>query len=448
MKHLLTGVFATLALALVIGDSRGDGKMSPRSSGPSRTPSSSGSTPRVHNPSMPSTQPRTNTGPTFVPRIGDPVGPRFYPADPGTRIYVGPGSSGSGTPSSPRVTGSVGQVDDDPVERVAAKTGSVPDDDPLANLNKQQKEGLKRIVDVLTKKKDAISDRKKMKPNALFELSDGQQQQLTNFLDPNVNPGANNLSETQKNVIQKIANNDLPLTPEEMAIAIGVLGQPNVGMNSATADAIGQGLIDSLAANLPPAAAQQPLGQAIVDMINQALQGALGGLAGGGGGGGGDPGVAVGPADAPADGLPPPNVAAPNGGVQNAGAPLKSDTAPAAVLRHDRRYLRVKNETESKLTVYVQYETMTDEGKWIWFPGTPEKKQAIIFPLAAGGQAEVDDDNFPINARRVRIWATAADGKRLADYRNRDLWLVQENEGPNRTYAAPSAETYTYTFKK
>ncbi len=448
LRLVFGGSLALLGLALTATPATADGKMSaPRSS----APRSSGPT---HNPSMPATQPRINLSPNSGPRIiTDPSSPRlYYPPETGPRIILGSGGTGNVLPGVPRVSGTTGTVDDDPVTRVSGNVGTVPDDDlphlpkALTNLNKNQKDGLKKLGELIAKKKDDISKRKKLMPMALFELSPVQQQQLVDFLDPNINPGANNLSETQKNVIQKIANNDLPLTPEEMAIAIGVIGQPNVGMNSPTADAIGQGLIDSLAANIPPpqpGVAPPPLGQGIVDLVNQLLGGGGQGPALAGGGDAPPVVIAGGANPVPADAAPGVITGPPAAG---ATPPVRPEAANG--LRHDRRFLRVKNETSQKLTVYVQYETMTDKGSWSWFPDTPDKKRAVIFPLTAGAQAEVDDDSFPINARRVRIWAAAADGTKLQDYRNQDLWLVADTEGFGRTYVAPQGETYLYVFRK
>ena len=62
--------------------------------------------------------------------------------------------------------------------------------------------------------------------------------------------------------------------------------------------------------------------------------------------------------------------------------------------------------------------------------------------------ADMDHDGWPIAARRIRIWGVTADGRQLADYRDRDLWLVEEREGGERFYMARDGETFTFTFGK
>lgn len=372
-----------------------------------------------------------------VPRVGGsgsghaPVIPRVYypPSGGGPRIYVG-GSSNPGyvNPSVPRIGGTTGAVDDTPITHVAGRDGVVPDDDaplqsPLGKLDKRQKDGLKKTRDILAKKKLLPNDK------GLFLLTPRQQRELIDLLDPNVNPDAGNFSETQRQVLEKILANQ-PLTPEEMVIGLGAIGQPNVGMTSAAADAIAQGLIDSLAANLPqlPPAAP-PLAERIVTLIDQVLQGII------------PPPIVVVAADPGGD----PGVVDVGPGAAGGSAPPVR--AEEGAVRQDRRLLRVKNETGNKLTVYLQYETFTNKGNWVWYPENPGSKQVVIFQLADGAQADMDHDGWPVNARRVRIWGVTADGRKLADYRDRDLWLVEE-QGGERVYMARDGETFTFTFGK
>ena len=416
----------------------------PKPSTPHTMPKT-GSSSIPHGGSMPRTGsanlPRTGSGhsPT-IPHTGGgyiPVVPRvYYPPSGGPRIYVG----GSSTPeyvnpSVPRITGSTGTVEP-PVTRIAGRDGTCPDEhaplqSPLGKLDKKQKDGLKKVRDILAKKK-------KLEPNpmGLYLLSPQQQRELIDLLDPNINPDAGNFSGIQRQVLEKILANQ-PLTPEEMVIALGAIGQPNVGMTSAAADAIAQGLIDSLVANLqpvPPAApAPPPLGERIITLIDNVLQGLIpppvivvaGDPVG-------DPGVVdVGPGAAGAAG--------------GSSPPLRAEEG---AVKQDRRLVRVKNESGSKLTVYLQYETFTNKGNWVWYPENPGSKQVVIFQVPDGAHADMDHDGWPIAARRIRIWGVTADGRQLADYRDRDLWLVEEREGGQRFYMARDGETFTFTFGK
>jgi hypothetical protein len=361
-----------------------------------------------------------------------------------TAPYTPPTASGTTT----RVSGYTGAIDDGPgITRVSGSTGTATSAQAtpqlpasLAKLGTKQKDGLKKVKDAIKKSPE------KFEVTKLFLLSPNQQQELIDFLDPNINPGADNLSGIQKGVIEKIANNDLPLTPEEMVIALGVLGQPNVGVNSATADAISQGLIDSLAANLPPAPGNQPappdLGTAIVDLIDRVLQG---GLANGAAGGGApaaaapiDDAGAYAPAPAP---MPAP---APLPGSGAGLEPAAEDDAPMHAARQLRRHLRVKNDTGANLTVYVQYQTAKDQGTWTWFPARPGSDEAVVFQVKAGQSVNLDHDGTPILANRVRIWAVTADGRQLDEHRTKDLWLVDRNGQGERVYVAPRTETFTH----
>lgn len=478
-SFMTTGIVALLAcLGMSVADVQANPKAAPAKSGarsspparpatPARTPWAAGNhakpsqpkpsqpkySPPVHKPKYtPPAQPkytppqRHNPMPASPPRITPPVrisppvrnnppifvSPPVVRSNPPVIVHYPPASSGS-TPRSSgtttRVSGSTGKAEP------AKAAPQLPA--PLSKLTKNQRDGLKKVQNVLKKNPE------KFKETALFLLSPNQQQELIDFLDPNINPGADNLSGVQRGVLEKIANNDLPLTPEEMVIALGVLGQPNVGLNSATADAISQGLIDSLAANLP-APANQPappdLGIAIVDLIDRVLQGALAvapaPVGAPAGGGIIEDAGAYAPAPAPAP-LP-----APSSGLE----PAPEDEEPMLAVRQLRRHLRVKNDTDANLTVYVQYQSVKDE-KWSWLPARPGSDEAVVFQIKAGGAVNLDHDGTPIQANRVRIWAVSADGRQIDEHRTNDLWLVDRNSRGERVYVAPIVETFNHTLK-
>src|SRR5262245_30612439 len=73
----------------------------------------------------------------------------------------------------------------------------------------------------------------------------------------------------------------------------------------------------------------------------------------------------------------------------------------------NQRYLKVKNDTDAKLTVFFQYRTLKS-GAWAWLPGDPKTStEAFSFELEAGKEFAVKVGEEPLSASRVRIWATA-----------------------------------------
>jgi hypothetical protein len=116
--------------------------------------------------------------------------------------------------------------------------------------------------------------------------------------------------------------------------------------------------------------------------------------------------------------------------------------------RQDRRYLRVKNDTGAKLTVYVQYQTLSQSKGWTWYPVVPgSEPRAVAYVFAPGQEADLRHEDWPVNANRVRIWARSASGEEFVEYRDEDLWLVDESDG-ERVYYADEAETFTFTFAR
>jgi hypothetical protein len=170
---------------------------------------------------------------------------------------------------------------------------------------------------------------------------------------------------------------------------------------------------------------------------------------GGGTDPGGDSSVPGGAGDAsaaPAPGLPSVSASA------NAGTSADSDVDDSEAgdqpVKQTRRYLQLKNDTGSKLTVYLQYRTQTDKGDWQWFPADPRQStEALRFELAAGQETYLEDNGWTINASRVHIWAVADGGDQWSEYKDKDLWLVPEfDQAGNHYYLAPAMETYPHTF--
>ncbi len=110
------------------------------------------------------------------------------------------------------------------------------------------------------------------------------------------------------------------------------------------------------------------------------------------------------------------------------------------------RYLKVKNDSTSTLTVFYQYRTLVD-GAFKWLPEAPkEGAEALSFEIKAGEEIQVKVGDDPLAASRMRLWATSETEKWLT-YKTRDLWLVPEkNEEGDHVYAAESPETFTFNF--
>lgn len=118
-------------------------------------------------------------------------------------------------------------------------------------------------------------------------------------------------------------------------------------------------------------------------------------------------------------------------------------------IRQDRRYLAVKNDTNEKLIVFVQYNTFAKSTQsWQWYPQTPPSPEAVAYAIPTGLLVALRHDDWPVNARCIRIWARSEGGTEFNEYRDRDLWIVERQENGERYYMAPSGETFTFTFAK
>jgi hypothetical protein len=101
------------------------------------------------------------------------------------------------------------------------------------------------------------------------------------------------------------------------------------------------------------------------------------------------------------------------------------------------------NETREPLTVYVQYETLDKEGRWIWVPGSGAKGEWLgPYRIAAGESSYLRYDGVVVCASRVRLMVRGADGQAVAVAGGQDVWLVEENAQGERVYEADEVETY------
>src|SRR5262249_6843353 len=110
------------------------------------------------------------------------------------------------------------------------------------------------------------------------------------------------------------------------------------------------------------------------------------------------------------------------------------------------RFLRIKNDSGEKLTVFLQVRTPNDRGQWVWTAEAPGAKAKVMsFEVEAD---KVLDLTGKVSASRVRLWARSETAS-FMDYANQDLWLVPEteNNGEHR-YRAGQMQTYTFTMKQ
>jgi hypothetical protein len=262
-----------------------------------------------------------------------------------------------------------------------------------------------------------------------YDLSSSESATVLNALNT-APPGQ--FTGAEREALQRLANNQ-PLTQNQMAVALNVLGRS--GMSPALRSAITHGIMDNMST--------LPGGNPNV-MPN--------GLLPGGGGV-----VVVNPVPVPGPVVVQPTIVDPvitttggtivttTGGTESQGGTVESieQQTSARAVRQDRRYVRVKNDTGERLTVYLRYHTFTKEGSWKWFPENQD--EAVVFELDAGQEADLSHGDWPISANRIRIWGTTASGHDMTEYRDQDLWLVEETNG-ERCYFASDAETFTFAF--
>jgi hypothetical protein len=62
------------------------------------------------------------------------------------------------------------------------------------------------------------------------------------------------------------------------------------------------------------------------------------------------------------------------------------------------RYLRIKNDTDQKITVYLQYRTWTTKQRFIWYPALPAGDKALVFEIEPGAETDLDHDGWQIPA--------------------------------------------------
>ena len=113
-----------------------------------------------------------------------------------------------------------------------------------------------------------------------------------------------------------------------------------------------------------------------------------------------------------------------------------------------RRFLKVKNDTDAPMKVFVQFRGLDDK-KWVWVPADPnDSKDALVYDLKAGQEMFLEHKGSKLSASRVRIWGVA-EAQNWFDFRDQDLWVVPEMDqrGEHR-YLATEMKTFTFVFPK
>src|SRR5262249_22095612 len=118
------------------------------------------------------------------------------------------------------------------------------------------------------------------------------------------------------------------------------------------------------------------------------------------------------------------------------------------VTTQTQRYLKVRNQTGQRLTVYVQFRAPTDQGQEAWYPAAPGASAGPLkFELEAGagggrgGGGGLGYGAAPIRPGRARLWAESASGQWLK-YKDQDVVLVPQ------PYRADTLGTHTHTFNR
>jgi hypothetical protein len=133
-----------------------------------------------------------------------------------------------------------------------------------------------------------------------------------------------------------------------------------------------------------------------------------------------------------------------NGG---GGGDADESASEPELVKLDRRYLAVSNQTGEPITVFLQYYTLTSKGGWQWFPAQPSNKdgKSVLYKLEPERTVKLLHDDWAISASKIRIWALTKSGVQMNEFRNQDLALVPE---PGQVYYAVDTGTYTFTFER
>ena len=239
------------------------------------------------------------------------------------------------------------------------------------------------------------------------------------------------LTGKEKEVLKKMDQNK-PLDSGETAIAANMLGR---NLPAQVRNAVSHAVVDNIAAN------------------NNVNGNSAGNNSATGSGGSGVTGTSAGTGGSNIEVVVGQSSGAPVGGLGGGSVaviedPVTTDDILENVVAQTRRYLRIKNATNSNIKVYVQYRTLTESGDFEWCPADPDQsEQAATYRFAPGEEGDLFHRDWRMNASRVRIWAVADHGQEWDQFKAEDLWLVPELDADGeRIYYAGEMETFPFTF--
>ncbi len=133
--------------------------------------------------------------------------------------------------------------------------------------------------------------------------------------------------------------------------------------------------------------------------------------------------------------------------------PVGDDDTPlsdeqASAVWQTTRFLRVANSTNKPVTMKVYYFTKVQDADYSWFPADPDAPdaQCVTYDLNPGEVCDLQDNDWKLNATKVRIEAES-EGRKWTRFSKNDLWLVPETDDQgNHGYVAPDIEVFTFTL--
>jgi tetratricopeptide (TPR) repeat protein len=104
------------------------------------------------------------------------------------------------------------------------------------------------------------------------------------------------------------------------------------------------------------------------------------------------------------------------------------------------KYIRVINDSGGPLSVHLRYYTLTDTGKWKWFP---EDGSSLIYSFTPGESGVLFHEDWKVHASRVRLWAY---GERASWTEGRDKDISVAPEGGY--LSSTGRETWVVPFRQ
>jgi hypothetical protein len=113
------------------------------------------------------------------------------------------------------------------------------------------------------------------------------------------------------------------------------------------------------------------------------------------------------------------------------------------------RYLRVTNETDDTITVFLRYRTQDEDGTWIWAPSPPGEEDVLSYDIEPGETLDLTDpdlDDARIATSGIRFWAESEDTE-YTMWKDQTLWVVPLDRDGKRRYRSPVIQTFHFTIR-